>query len=697
MSNSILNTSIALIFAFVFSANANCMIEKKVIIPDTTYLLKLLEQNTNKSPFTIEKNRYKSIIKKSLAVNDTLQLAKAYFNLATIQQLQGNNNAAFSNVNKAYVLFTKNDDKQGIANCLNQLGTLYRYGGEYEKAMEHHALALKLFKTLNDTTGIILVLNYTGIVYRNLENYAKAKDYYFKAIKLGNKINSDLIATIYNSLGSFFWYKHNNDSALYYYHKALIYEPTSLQLKEKHCAVLNNIGNVYRTLGKLDSSIYYYNLSLAQSSQYGLNNLVAITLKNLGKSYKLKGMSNIAKPYLDKSLILAKKSNLIKVLIETYLLQSEIYQEQDKYKYALETYKKYTQLKDSIMSDEKLGRIAKLEVKYAIQQMEKDKVILRKNIIERDLRIEENKNYIKSFIFITILLIIIAAFIYLRYLSNKKLKKNLLLINEVLEDRVLYRTKSLEKEIQEHRQTEKELLKSKIKAEESDKLKSAFLSNMSHEIRTPMNAIIGFSELLSSEGNLNDNQKTYLNFIHTNSNKLLTLVENIIDLARIETNQIDLKILPCKVYDILAELKTTFNIPAAAKGIALKLTVPEQYKLLIIKTDHFRINQILSNLLSNAVKFTESGFIEFGYRVTQNNEVEFFVKDTGIGISQEAKAFVFRKFRRVEDYKKKLYGGTGLGLSICKELVNLLNGKIWLESELNKGSTFYFTLPITDY
>ncbi len=695
MLKTALKTCISLFFAFSISANANCMDESKINISDTTYLLNLLTQNTDNSPFSINKNKYKSIINNSLAAHDTLQLAEAYYRLASIQQLQGDNNAALINMNKAYVLFSKTDNKLGIANCLNHFGSLYRYSGEYEKAIKHHAHALNLFNILNDTTGKILGLNNMGIVYRNLKNYTKAKDYYFKAVELGYKTNNNLLSTVYNSMGSFFWYQHNNDSALYYYRKALAFKPTNLQLKERHCAVLNNIGNVFRTMGELDSSIYYYRLSLIQSSRHGLNSLTSITLKNIGKSCKLKGNLGIAKTYFNSSLQLAKKSNLVKVIIEIYLMQSEIYQEQDNYKFSLEKYKKYSQLKDSIISDEQLGRITEMEVKYAIQQMEKEKVVLRNNIIEKDLRIKENRNYINRFIFITVLLIVVTAFFYLRYLTNKKLKKKLLLINEELEEKVLYRTKSLKHEIKEHKQTEKKLLKSKIKAEESDKLKSAFLYNISHEIRTPMNAIVGFSDLLGIEADKNGIQKKYIEFIKSNSNKLLTLIEDIIDLAKIESTQIILKIIPFNVYTLLTELETTFSILANTKGIALKLAVSDNNKLLAINTDPIRLNQILSNLLSNAIKFTNSGYVEYGYKTNTEDKVEFFVKDTGIGIPKEANEFIFERFRRIEDSQKKIYGGTGLGLSICKKLVELLNGKIWLESELNKGSTFYFTLPFS--
>ncbi len=696
MAINFLKKYLLVVFVVIISSNAIGMVNNEDYLPDTVSLHENITQNMNEESFSVSKKKQELIIENAIVTKDTLRLAKAYYELATIQQLQGMNNEAFTNVNKALELYKITNEESGIAYCLNQLGAIYRYGGSYMKALEHHIRSLEIFRKINDTIGEINGLNNKGIVYRNLGNYVKAKEYYLVAIELGLETNSDALATVYNSLGSFFWYKQDNDSALYFYNKALAFEPVSLQLKEKHCAVLNNIGNVYRTAGKLDSSIYYYRLSLLESNQYELNNLTAITLKNLGKSYMLKGMLDTAKPYLNQSIELAKESNLVKVLMEVYLLQSQIYQQQGKYKKSLEKYIQYSHLKDSIISEERLNKIGELEVDYAIQKLEKNQLALKKNIIERDLRIEENKSYIYIFIFITLLLVVVAFFIYLRFLSNKKMKRKLQVINEELEDRVLYRTKSLKDEIEEHKRTENELLKSKIKAEESDKLKSAFLSNMSHEIRTPMNAIVGFSGLLSEEVELNDELSNYVHLIQNNSEKLLNIIADIIDLSKIEANQINLYLLPCKLSNILIELKNNFEPLASEKLLGLSLTIPDNKDLITIKTDSSRLDQILSNLLSNAIKFTESGTVDFGYNVFNEKEIEFFVKDTGIGIPNDAKEFIFRRFRRVEDTQKKFYSGTGLGLSICKELINLLGGRIWLESELGKGSAFYFTLPLID-
>ncbi len=243
---------------------------------------------------------------------------------------------------------------------------------------------------------------------------------------------------------------------------------------------------------------------------------------------------------------------------------------------------------------------------------------------------------------------------------------------------------------------EKELIKAKEKAEESDRLKSAFLSNMSHEIRTPMNAIIGFSDLLADPSLKEDEKNQYINLIQSNSNKLMNLIDDIIDIAKIEANQIQIRESDIHLNRMLQELHKTFEAEAKISSLEFKLIMPEDPQNPIIKTDAFRLQQILTNLLTNAFKFTDKGSIEFGYTLNAQNQLEFYVKDTGIGISKESQQFIFERFRQVQNSNTRLYGGTGLGLAISKHILSMMGGEIWVESEKKEGSKFTFTLPFNE-
>ena len=236
-----------------------------------------------------------------------------------------------------------------------------------------------------------------------------------------------------------------------------------------------------------------------------------------------------------------------------------------------------------------------------------------------------------------------------------------------------------------------ELTLAKEKAEESDKLKSAFLSNMSHEIRTPLNAILGFSELLR-EINSEEKKEKYITFIRNNGLHLLRIISDIIDISKIESKQMIAYNTKESINRNLIELFGYYDLnkEVISKGIKLILHKSENNELVLC--DHSKTRQVLDNLINNAIKFTEQGSIEFGATIV-GDKIRYFVKDTGIGISGKDKEKIFERFWQSERGLSRKYEGTGLGLSISKGLIDTLNGKIWVESEQGKGSAFYFEVP----
>ncbi|MEA3317721.1 MAG: PAS domain S-box protein, partial [Bacteroidota bacterium] len=244
----------------------------------------------------------------------------------------------------------------------------------------------------------------------------------------------------------------------------------------------------------------------------------------------------------------------------------------------------------------------------------------------------------------------------------------------------------------ERKRANQELVKAKEKAEESDKLKSVFLANMSHEIRTPMNGMIGFAEMLKLKGLSEEKRDNFIDIINQSGHQLLTIINDIIDVSKIEANQIKLNKKNIPVNKLIEEVNSLFlkNKELKAKGLKLLCKLPDNE--CNIYTDEVRLKQILSNLVSNAIKFTPKGVIEFGYEIT-NSMLKFFVKDTGIGIHEKDKKIIFKRFRQIDEGSTRKYGGTGIGLAICKELVEMLDGEIWLESNSQNGSIFYFTIP----
>ncbi|HOI32195.1 MAG TPA: ATP-binding protein, partial [Bacteroidales bacterium] len=254
---------------------------------------------------------------------------------------------------------------------------------------------------------------------------------------------------------------------------------------------------------------------------------------------------------------------------------------------------------------------------------------------------------------------------------------------------------SVFEDVSQRKNFENELVEAKNKAEDSDRLKSAFLANMSHEIRTPMNAILGFSDLLSTDEYSPEEKMEFIEMIKSSGKLLLNLINDIIDISKIEAGELKIQTSEFKLIDLMDEMLQGFRQQMDRNGkshVKLLLTHKEELKSALITTDRLRLQQILTNLLSNAMKFTQVGEIEFG-ALCINSSYEFFVRDTGIGIPEQKLEVVFERFRQADDSHTRLYGGTGLGLAITKHLVELLNGKIWVESQLDKGTAFYFTLP----
>ena len=238
---------------------------------------------------------------------------------------------------------------------------------------------------------------------------------------------------------------------------------------------------------------------------------------------------------------------------------------------------------------------------------------------------------------------------------------------------------------QTNKKQQKELEAARIKAEESDRLKSAFLANMSHEIRTPLNAIVGFSKLVIDAECTNEKEQ-YAEIIERNSEILLNLFNDILDLSSLEADSLSFNIRPIKLIDICLQLEQQFCYKVKN---GTKLILDDVDTELYVSGDWNRIIQIISNLLSNAAKFTPKGEIHFGYR-EKEDFVEFYVKDSGNGIPAERVATIFQRFGKINDFVQ----GTGLGLTLCRMLVEKMGGRIWLRSQEGKGSRFYFTLPL---
>jgi len=237
-----------------------------------------------------------------------------------------------------------------------------------------------------------------------------------------------------------------------------------------------------------------------------------------------------------------------------------------------------------------------------------------------------------------------------------------------------------------------DLVIAKERAEENDRLKTAFLHNISHEIRTPMNAIVGFCDLLNDPDLKANEYKHYTDIITQSSHQLLSIITDIVNLSTIEAGQERIQANALNINSICHLVYEQFFQKAKHKEISISYQTALPDSEAIIISDETKLTQVLTNLLSNAVKFTNHGSVEFGY-LLKNDILEFYVRDTGIGIPAEKQEEIFKRFYQIDRTENRQYGGSGLGLSISRTYIELLGGKIWITSEPGKGSTFYFNIP----
>ncbi|MCX7987024.1 MAG: response regulator, partial [Bacteroidales bacterium] len=251
----------------------------------------------------------------------------------------------------------------------------------------------------------------------------------------------------------------------------------------------------------------------------------------------------------------------------------------------------------------------------------------------------------------------------------------------------------VKEDITDRKKLVEELIKAKERAEEADRLKTSFLSNISHEIRTPMNGIVGFAELLKRPNLSLEKQHEFIAIIEQSSKRMLSIINDIIELAKIEANMVTVTLSEVNLNEVLSELQENYKTQAEEKGLYLNCNIELSDDNAVIITDANKLKQILTHLLKNALKFTHEGGITLGYTI-ENNTIHLYVKDTGIGIPEEYHQLIFERFRQIQEDTARQYEGAGIGLTISKAYTDMMGGKIWVDSSGNShGAVFHVVLP----
>ncbi len=567
-----------------------------------------------------------------------LGIAFSYNYLGVNYGVKGNYPKALECFNTSLSKYTEIDDKQGIAFLSNNLGNFYRILKKPAKAIVFFTKSIVINKELKNKQELIKTYNNLGFAYSDLSDFSTSDKYYFEALNLAKEIrNNQLIAKVLVNISE-------NKTRTKDYCTALELSIQAVKISEElNIPYDRAMYNSY--VGEIYLKITGDSINIAGNCQYFSKN----KLENLLK----------AKQYLLNSNELLNKIHDLALLSDNSLLLSQVYEKLGDTKNALLFYKKYSTNKDSVFSEDNSVKIANLEKKREVEL--KDRQITIQNLeIEK-----KNAQIISQIVLFILVLLITSALLYFYFTKQQK---------------------------QKARKAESELIKAKEKAEESDRLKSAFLANMSHEIRTPMNGILGFAELLKEPNLTGDQQQSYIRVIEKSGARMLNIINDIIDISKIESGQMELSISKTDINKQIGYVYSFFKPEADDKGIRLLITNTLPSKEATIETDREKIYAILTNLVKNAIKYTNAGFIEFGCQ-RMGDFLEFFVKDTGIGIPKDRQEAIFDRFVQADIADIQALQGAGLGLSITKAYVEMLGGKIRVNSAEGEGSVFYFTIP----
>ena len=598
-------------------------------------------------------------------------IAKANKMIGIIYYYQGELQQSLKSYQRALYYYDTNQmhsiDSYSIerANLLNNIALVYTSLGQSSLALINYQLAEPLYARFGDETDKIDVRYNIAALYISLRRFDSAIDILKVVIDKRRQLkNEHGVATAKADLG--IAYKHSGKFEL-----ARINIIAALEYFKQHgykhdiASQLHNMSELYNDVFDVEQAMFYGKKALIISKEVGHQKAYAGSLQSLAKASFYSGDLDQAEQYIKQSIAVGKKIDYQTLLTENLAISALISAGRKQFVKALtkqQQYEKSYQLRANNTLNDKLAEFESEQLNQKIIDLEQR----RKLEILESAKVDQQRNII---ILILVLILGVVFYIYRRHLEKR--------LTQELELRVKQRTRELE-----------DLT---IELEKADQVKSKFLANMSHEIRTPLTAIVGHSEAIIHDEIDKNIVKEDIEVIHGNSLHLLELINDILDLSRIEANKFELESQPLDLGDLIQDLSQTFKTQALQKQ--LSFTIEHQLSLpFIIQVDSLRLKQILLNLCANAIKFTEKGKVTLNIK-WKNGQLNFTVTDTGIGLSEKHLSQVFEMFTQADNSISRRFGGSGLGLSLSKQLAKLMSGNIVVTSTLGEGSVFSLTLP----
>ncbi|MEP1489484.1 MAG: tetratricopeptide repeat protein [Algibacter sp.] len=607
-----------------------------------------------------------NILKFAESINNKKWKATSLRFLGNSYAVQGNFHEALGYFEKSHDILTELFDKKGMAATFNNIGTIYYELGNYPKAIDYSLKGFEISEELKDTLNLARITNNLGNVFIRLKNQKKALEYYNYSLDLKKQIgNKRSLAYAYNNVGLVHTNVENFDLALVCLEKSA---QLSNEVNDKRSLTraYSNIGEVYNLQGNFFKALEHFNNSIRIKKEIDDREGLASAYLFRGRAYLKQKKYHLAIRDCERGLNLGLEMSMLIEEKESCKCLSEAWESLGDFGKSLKYYKQLIRAKDTLFNNEKTQEIVRKEMQYQFDREKiADSLAFNKQQVVKELQFENNlnkqRNKLNLFVF-GLLGLVILGIVYWRS-RQKSIKLN----------------------------QEREVVG---KLKQIDLLKDQFLANTSHELRTPLNGIIGLSESLKDgvAGELSLKAIENLDMITNSGKRLSYLVNDILDFSKLKNKDLILSRHPIDIYPIINLVIKMSGVFTKGKSLSIINSIPKNVSL--IDADENRLQQIFYNLIGNAIKFSENGKIEI--RADQKDKMlSISISDTGIGIPKDKLETIFKSFEQADGSTEREYGGTGLGLSVTKQLVELHGGTIKVISELGKGSTFSFTIPIS--
>jgi signal transduction histidine kinase/CheY-like chemotaxis protein/HPt (histidine-containing phosphotransfer) domain-containing protein len=591
-----------------------------------------------------------------ISETDHKKLADVLYELSKLYE-PSNSEKAMENARRSLAVSKSLQYSVGMVNASNQIGVLELNFAQYQAALDAHYSALRNNEQIKNQEGVCISNLFIGQVYQEKGEFQIAEGFYEISIEIAKEINCSLCLSKCNSrLGDLSYVQGKENLSLQYYLVAL--ESISLTNNIEELAEVNrNVGFLHKNAKRNDLALEHYLKSLSDFERINNKEKQSILCFEIGAIYQAENEFDLALLYMKTSLGLAEKTGLKAYIKKGYENLANVYEKNEDHKLAYEYLKYYLAIKDT-------REISELEAQLDIENKSQEILLLNK---EKQFKAQElkNKNFVTNIILLVFFVVIVLAlFLFFALKQKNKINVQLKIANE-------------------------DANRSRMEKEE-------FFAYTSHEIRTPLNAVVGMSRLLG-ETDLNPGQQKYLRTINSSAQNILFLVNDVLDLSKIESGTIELETVDFSIQNIINELINSLDFKLREKNVSLISRLDQSIPKVLMGDPH-RINQIVLNLVDNAIKFTADGEVCIAITVTHETEksisVLFEISDTGIGIRKSRLDTIFDSFKQETTHTTRQYGGTGLGLAITKTLIQLMNSKIHLESTYGEGSRFSFELEL---